>query len=1460
VSSRIAIFTGTATVQQLKNEIDRDAANWQPRSPRSASPAIELQPKRIRVQSADQLEPSHKSLELSKVVNQAMAAAHSHDEHHNTNVAGTRRQSVVASNLQREGSTTLIDTSEASKHEVFRRSLFIFAHDNPIRQHCLHALDTRAWHWGLRIVIVLNIVCLAIQATRVNVGYENRYDTYYYVLTALNAIFAALFVLEMMVKVIAHGVYLTDEHAYIRQPGNVVDLFIVIVSCMTIEQNRWSLRLFRPLKLITGAFSGLSVLFSSMVYALRDLKDAVILLFSVLWLISLAGHQLYSSTLTNRCFEVDPVTGAVASIPVDGPAQYGQPCTSISLLFGIGGRDCPGTQVCLDTGQNPDAGVTSYDSSIQSFLTNIIAISGEGWSTTTYYLDDADSTFSEIYFIVLMMLCYQFLMQLIIVLMTARFEESKQQVAENYIKEKTAREGRRRMLRGVRSPPADAQHKLTRSASDPALPVAVDHADSKDEHPAILRSVSVDDLNAHIHSPRKPTTVDQLQVDSNQSTLTDISAFSLTSPVKHTQKSFSLRDTATVVNTHVGNSITATGRVLLSGGKVVMAGLQRLESTAGPKYQPVRLHIRRFLNPYGEYFFGAITIANVGLLASIHYGMSQSLFDAINISNIAFTVFFWVELVIKLAVYGPREYWLGYTTLAKTEEDRLDPVASTASLATTSTAFTSSPVDTGVALGTAKRRIYPYANWLDTVVVLSSTIELVINSANNSGLSSLRAVRLIRLYNLLAAWRPVQQILSSLAASMRELFNFSLILFLFLLMFAIGGVELFGNRLDDRSNFDTLWYSAVTTFQITTPENVNGVIIDAAANVGLASVTYLVVIYMIGHWVLEALFLAILLSNFDASDRYDTKLHLKAKFTHFMQRARTRMQQVKYGKRSQPSQTTDQPTNSVQISVDSPDGNQLQISTHSPTSNKLRAPQFMLSIDTAAAVGDGRNNEGNVTSASGSGSSSARLRTPTHEPLSASHNRMHRGSTAPISPIAALPAFNFHNNLPIPHRKLDTQRVETVTHQPSNVDLLNRWRRWCHKLLKTKLASLIQFSVTILSLAHIAMAAERFPPNLQTDTTDQVLHYLNFFILAYLTLELVCKLALEGVWRKGGYLRDNFNWIELVVWVDLILMVTHPHNDVVVAIQCLRALRLITYFSSSRMVTKAFVGALYKLTSLIIFCFIFIFTFAIIAVTFYAGRMQLCQPLPGAVSIDSSIESPVCNSCIYLPLNQDECNVAAGGIWANPIYMSNWDNVLSASLGIFELSTEENWPGTMWATVDSTNPTYQPVINNDPVTCLFFVIVIMIASWFIKNAFVAVVVESFLANWNYLTGSDSLTEIQARWLQLYQRMANNAPESRYVRPKFSWFGVTGLQIRLHLFRWVTSRKFELAVYGIIIANIILYSLEYQSMPYAFQFTIFRLIDVITVLYGLELFVTITAVGWRQYFHSNWNKVCSTPLP
>lgn len=118
-------------------------------------------------------------------------------------------------------------------------------------------------------------------------------------------------------------------------------------------------------------------------------------------------------------------------------------------------------------------------------------------------------------------------------------------------------------------------------------------------------------------------------------------------------------------------------------------------------------------------------------------------------------------------------------------------------------------------------------------------------------------------------------------------------------------------------------------------------------------------------------------------------------------------------------------------------------------------------------------------------------------------------------------------------------------------------------------------------------------------------------------------------------------------------------------------------------------------------CLIFFLLFGIFGVTQFKGTYFYCD-----------VEASDMHECFDV-----------GGSWVNKDY--NFDNVLNAMITLFILATTEGWIDLMSSGVDSVGIGLNPVVSYQPVWALFFVLFIIVGSFFIINLFGGVIVDAF---------------------------------------------------------------------------------------------------------------------------------------
>uniref|UniRef100_A0A4X2L0E2 Calcium voltage-gated channel subunit alpha1 H n=1 Tax=Vombatus ursinus TaxID=29139 RepID=A0A4X2L0E2_VOMUR len=232
-----------------------------------------------------------------------------------------------------------------------------------------------------------------------------------------------------------------------------------------------------------------------------------------------------------------------------------------------------------------------------------------------------------------------------------------------------------------------------------------------------------------------------------------------------------------------------------------------------------------------KYFNRGIMIAiliNTLSMGIEHHEQPEELTNALEISNIVFTSMFALEMLLKLLAFG----LLGYIR-------------------------------------------NPY-NIFDGIIVVISVWEII--GQSDGGLSVLRTFRLLRVLKLVRFMPALRRQLVVLMKTMDNVATFCMLLMLFIFIFSILGMHLFGckfslktdtgDTVPDRKNFDSLLWAIVTVFQILTQEDWNVVLYNGMASTSSWAALYFVALMTFGNYVLFNLLVAILVEGFQAEPSF----------------------------------------------------------------------------------------------------------------------------------------------------------------------------------------------------------------------------------------------------------------------------------------------------------------------------------------------------------------------------------------------------------------------------------------------------------------------------------------------------------------------------------------------------------------------------------------------------------------
>lgn len=85
-------------------------------------------------------------------------------------------------------------------------------------------------------------------------------------------------------------------------------------------------------------------------------------------------------------------------------------------------------------------------------------------------------------------------------------------------------------------------------------------------------------------------------------------------------------------------------------------------------------------------------------------------------------------------------------------------------------------------------------NRFDCIVIFGSLFEIIWShyKGDSFGFSVLRALRLLRIFKITAYWKELRNLVISLMNSMQSIISLLFLLFLFIMIFAMLGMQLFG--------------------------------------------------------------------------------------------------------------------------------------------------------------------------------------------------------------------------------------------------------------------------------------------------------------------------------------------------------------------------------------------------------------------------------------------------------------------------------------------------------------------------------------------------------------------------------------------------------------------------------------------------------------------------------------------
>uniref|UniRef100_A0A8B9WQL0 Voltage-dependent T-type calcium channel subunit alpha n=1 Tax=Bos mutus grunniens TaxID=30521 RepID=A0A8B9WQL0_BOSMU len=1330
------------------------------------------------------------------------------------------------------------------------------------------------------------------------------------------------FAMEMVLKMVALGIF--GKKCYLGDTWNRLDFFIVMAGMVEYSLDLQNInlsairtvRVLRPLKAINRVPSELVP--PALPQALPLMHSARLPSTSQ-WDVALPPYyqpeeddempficSLSGDNGIMGCHEIPPLK-----------EQGRECCLSKDDVydFGAGRQDLNASGLCVNwnryynvcrTGSaNPHKGAINFDNIGYAWIVIFQVITLEGWVEIMYYVMDAHSFYNFIYFILLIIVGSFFMINLCLVVIATQFSETKQrehrlmlEQRQRYLSSSTVasyaepgdcyeeifqyvchilRKAKRRALglyqalrsrrqaagmpgsatpgprakeprhysksRGLQDKYKEGTKPPKRSLSDASLKWFTDHRTWIQYWPSSspLRGQPWDDSSCPCHvwgPPARSPGPTSTQLCGGEPGDGERCQGSSSDSGQEGSGSGDAGGSEDEVGADVART-SEDGASLELGKEDEEGPADGAARLCEDVWRETRAKLRGIVD--SKYFNRGIMMAilvNTVSMGIEHHQQPEELTNILEICNVVFTSMFALEMLLKLAAFGLFDYLRN-----------------------------------------------PY-NIFDSIIVIISIWEIV--GQADGGLSVLRTFRLLRVLKLVRFMPALRRQLVVLMKTMDNVATFCMLLMLFIFIFSILGMHIFGckfslrtdtgDTVPDRKNFDSLLWAIVTVFQILTQEDWNVVLYNGMASTSPWASLYFVALMTFGNYVLFNLLVAILVEGFQAEVTVALveeaplwSLYETVGVGSGLDRGGPQFKHLA-GNGSPEEEPRASSQSSSRSSYYGPWGRSGAWASRRSSWNSLKHKQpsaeheSLLSAERGGARGcEGARNEGPLRTA----------------PLHAPH--AHHADSVDLAEL--VPAVGTHSraawraaglapghedcNGRMPSiakdvftkmddrrdRGEDEEEIDYVSARGSGAaEGTTRWRAGTNRYSRGPLPTLPRFRVLCQTIiAHklfdyvvlafiflncITIALER--PQIEAGSTERIfLTVSNYIFTAIFVGEMTLKVVSLGLYfGEQAYLRSSWNVLDgflvFVSIIDIVVSVASAGGAKILGVlrvlrllRTLRPLRVISRAPGLKLVVETLISSLKPIGNIVLICCAFFIIFGILGVQLFKGKFYHC------LGVDTRNIT-----------NRSDC-MAANYRWVHHKY--NFDNLGQALMSLFVLASKDGWVNIMYNGLDAVAVDQQPVPNHNPWMLLYFISFLLIVSFFVLNMFVGVVVENFHKCRQHQEAEEARRREEKRLRRLEKKRRS---EWAQRLPYYATYCPT----RLLIHSMCTSHYLDIFITFIICLNVVTMSLEHYNQPTSLETALKYCNYMFTTVFVLEAVLKLVAFGLRRFFKDRWNQL------
>ncbi|XP_058487683.1 dihydropyridine-sensitive L-type skeletal muscle calcium channel subunit alpha-1-like [Solea solea] len=690
-------------------------------------------------------------------------------------------------------------------------------------------------------------------------------------------------------------------------------------------------------------------------------------------------------------------------------------------------------------------------------------------------------------------------------------------------------------------------------------------------------------------------------------------------------------------------------------------------------------------------------------------------------------------------------------------------------------------------------------NRFDCFVVSTGIMELILvhmGVMSVMGISVLRCIRLLRLLKVSRYWTSLSNLVASLLNSVRSIACLLLLLFLFIVIFSLLGMQVFGgkfnfpNQTKPRSTFDSFPQALITVFQILTGEDWNAVMYDGIMAHGGPSMPgilvsiYFIILFVCGNFILLNVFLAIAVDNLAEAESLTLAQKEKAEEKNRKKALRASIpDKVSEEKANLAKKLAEQRAKGIECM---------------PTTAKLKIDEF----------------ESNVNE----------IKDP-FPPADFPGDDEEEDPDIPESPR--------------PRPMADLQLKEEAVPMPEASSFFifgpqNKFRKLCHRIINA--TTFTNIILLFILLSSVSLAAE--DPIDPMSFRNQVLAYADIVFTSVFTAEIVLKMTTYGaILHTGSFCRNSFNILDLlVVSVSLLSMGMESSAISVVKIlrvlRVLRPLRAINRAKGLKHVVQCVFVAVKTIGNIVLVTMLLDFMFACIGVQLFKGKFYACTD-------PDKMTEEICKGS-YIRYQEEALHemVVRDRKWTNSEL--NFDNIFNGMLTLFTISTFEGWPKILYKAIDSNLEDKGPVYNNRVAISIFFIAYLILIAFFMMNIFVGFVIVTFQEQGEQEYKNCELDKNQRQCVQY----ALKARPLRCYIPKNPY--------QYQVWYIVTSCYFEYLMFLLIMLNTMCLGMQHCNQSAHVTHLSDMLNVIFTVLFTVEMILKLMAFKAKGYFGDPWN--------